>query len=105
MTDVVLTFNGINGSTGDYLFDPLSPKSLSQLARGEKPDQNHILELKRRHAQSINQHLGVKEGINPDDLAEAGWGVIFVHDADPALREALGELLDYRREQAASKHA
>lgn len=104
MANDLVLFNGINGSTGNYLFDPLSPSALSQLAKGERLDRDHVFELKRRHEQSINAHLGVKEGSDPDNLAETGWGVIFTHDADPALRDALGELLDYRREQATGKH-
>jgi hypothetical protein len=99
-----LVFNGINGATGDYLLPPMTPEQISQIAQGEELDEEHLKELKWYHERAIKATLGPKEGIDPRNLAEAGWGVIFAHGADPALREALSELLERRREQAAEKH-
>lgn len=99
-----LVFNGIDGSSGSYLVPPLTPAILSAVVRGENQDPSLLGELKRRHeASTAGGHFGLMAGIDATDLAETGWGVIFPHDVSPALKEVLGELIAWRREQATSK--
>jgi hypothetical protein len=106
----MLAFNGIDGASGAYLQPPLSPAQLSALVRGQalsEADQAQLKELKnwmKYLTQIASSHFGVKEGVDPNNLAETGWGVIFAHDSDPAVREALSELLAWRQEQAAAQH-
>jgi hypothetical protein len=98
MSEDLLYFNGVDGASGDYLLPPLAPQAVSAVARGEEIDLAHLKELQARTRQE--SHYGVKEGVDPKNLAQSGWGVIFAHGADPAVREALGELLDHRQKQA-----
>ncbi len=56
-------------------------------------------------------HLGLIEGINPMDLSEAGWGVIFPyedphseHPKVPLIKEKLKPLLDLRKQQAGERY-
>jgi hypothetical protein len=97
-----VVFNGIDATTGTYLLPPMSPQALSRVARGQVLDPADLKELRWWHHRATEAVFGPKEGIDPRRLAETGWGVIFAHDTDPAVREALGELLDHRRGQAAS---
>ena len=93
MTGDNLYFNGIDGSTGKYLLEPMTPQQLSEIiVRGEPRDSEHLQDLKQRH-EFTKTHLAPMEGVDPRNLAETGWGVIFAHNADPAVKEALDELL------------
>ncbi|WP_445633988.1 Gingipain domain-containing protein [Nostoc sp. DSM 114161] len=97
-----LYFNGINGASGDYLLPPLTPEQVSKIAQGEEFDPTEISELKRKdsHVKGLEPDFAPIEGVDPKNLAETGWGVIFAYNADPAIREALKELLEHRQRQA-----
>lgn len=97
-----LFFNGINGSTGEYLMPSLTPEQVAQIARGEEFDESHLLELqqKNRHIKGLEPQFAPVEGVDPKNLAETGWGVIFAENIDEAIKDALRPLLQLRQEQA-----
>jgi hypothetical protein len=103
MTTEELVFNGINGASGAYLLPPLLPRDVSKVAQGEELDEAHTLELKRWYDRITQEQMGPKAGVDPNKLEESGWGVIFAfqdQDRVPALKDALGELLQHRQAQA-----
>lgn len=99
-TTEAMYFNGIDGSTGDYSFQPMTPKDFSDLLLGVQPDseQESLRFWVEQYVRS--GHYGIKEGHDPKKIEESGWGVIFPHDADPAIIDALRLLLDWRKAQA-----
>jgi hypothetical protein len=95
-----LYVNGIDGATGAYLLPPLPPEIVARVATGERLEERDLAALRARHAAATATYLGVVAGVDPTKLAEAGWGVVFPHDVDRAIREALQPLLDHRRAEA-----
>jgi hypothetical protein len=96
-------FNGVNGATGEYGLPPMSGDELAAVIQGET-DEAFLRELRWRYAQKLDfLHLGTREGIDPTEIDQAGWGVVFSHDANPAVREALAPLLELRRRQAGER--
>jgi hypothetical protein len=102
MSDATLVFNGIDGTTGEYLLPPLTAHQVSRLAQGYGIDDEQRQELRDRHF-GLQPTYAVKEGVDPNELAQTGWGAVFAHGADPAIKDALGELLALRREQAGDR--
>ena len=108
MSTEQLFFNGIDGETGDYLLPPLTLEQVSKIAQGEDFDPDHLSELNNKNAQLTNPNFAPEEGIDPKDLSQTGWGVIFAFDpgsqgANPQIKAALQELLDHRKNQATQK--
>lgn len=101
----LLFFNGINGSTGDYLLPPLTAEQVSRIAQGEEfdPEDLYDLDQKKKLVEGLDADFAPVEGVDPKKLEETGWGVIFAYNADPAIREALSELLEHRKRQATQK--
>ncbi len=95
----LIFFNGIDGDSGEYALPPMTGEELAGFIQGESKPEN-LNELRFRFQQSKEAHFGVVEGVDPKNLSEAGWGVIFTANADPAIKAALKELIDLRQEQA-----
>ena len=95
----LLFFNGINGDSGSYDIPPMNGEELAKFIKGESPPEN-LNELRFRHDQETKKTFGVAEGVDPKKLSSAGWGIIFPADTDPAVKEALGDLLKHRQRQA-----
>ncbi len=111
MADDLLFFNGVNGSTGNYEVPPLSPADFARAVLGEldPTESDKILNeddtaaLKEKDRSLKEGHFGPKEGVDPLNLAQTGWGVIFAfqdQDKADAIREALSPLLEHRKKQA-----
>jgi hypothetical protein len=101
----MLWFNGLDGRLGTYLLPPVPPRQLADFACGAALDPARVRELQAWVARGEGKaRRGLKEGLDPGKLDEAGWGVIFAASAEPeALREALAPLLDLRRAQAGKR--
>jgi len=97
-----LIFNGLNGATGEYWFPSLRPDLVAKVAQGERIDPVDLAELMHRVAASEEATLAVVPGVDRNSLAEAGWGVIFPHDVDPSVPEALEPLLAHREAQVSA---
>ena len=104
MTEDLIYPNGIDAETGESLLPTLSIEMVAELAKGNPIDPDELKELQaRKRILDGEADFGVMAGIDPNDLAQTGWGVIFAFADEatvPAIREALGPLLDLRRSQA-----
>jgi len=91
--------SGVNARSGEYLAPALKATTLSAIAEGRELTEAEKLEIKRRQ-QAGAATLGVAAGIDENDLAQTGWGIVFAAD-EPRVDELLAALEPLRRLRAA----
>jgi hypothetical protein len=102
----LLVFNGIDARSGTYLLPPFSVAQIARMALGQRLPPDELDELAIKMAQDLDFPL--REGKDPDDLADSGWAVVFpfarkgseAARRQAAIRAALEPLLTHRRAQA-----
>jgi hypothetical protein len=97
----VLFANGVDATTGESLAAPRTIEQLARLATATKPDPG-TTELAIRHRRTTERVYAPKHGVDPNDLTQTGWGVVFAQQTDPRIVTALTPLLERRHAQASA---
>lgn len=88
--------NGLNPITGDYLIPPLDEATAAAAAGAG--NQTHPAVLKM-HASLARKTLGLPFPLQPEQIADAGWGIVTHAQEDPAVLQALEPLFQHRLQQ------
>src|SRR5262245_15760931 len=83
--------NGIDAETGATL-PGLTASDLERI----DPDRKDVV---ARGSPGAEDHLAISD-IDPNNLEEAGWCVLFASDVDDAVKKALAPLLAHREDNA-----
>jgi hypothetical protein len=97
--DELVYANGIDATTGGYLLPPMTPAEIAAAACGERADPNRLAALTKATNALTTDHLGLPFDVDPLDIAQAGWGLVFSADDQPEVKAALAPLLARRAEQ------
>ena len=99
MSEESFYLNGIDGVTGSYLVPPMSPADAVAAARGGPADPGIAGWLRRIRDALKRPLLTLPDGIDPANVARAGWGVVFARNTGADIRDALAPLVTRRRRQ------
>jgi hypothetical protein len=92
-------FNGIDGVTGEYLVPPMQISTAAVMASGEVKEKKIITWLTSMWHKISTPFMGLPLGVDPTDITQAGWGIVFLKDEDPAVKAALQPLVEHRSNQ------
>jgi hypothetical protein len=98
MTDTFFVPNGINGSNGEYLIQAPTPHEILEVSLGNRLPKEFLDKLQDRNDRSAANY-GVPFGVEPENLSQTGWAVLFPRDIHTEIIQALRPLLDLRKEQ------
>jgi hypothetical protein len=94
-----LFINGIDGVTGQYLVEPFEPADAVAFLKEAPPDPGISRFLKRIWGLIGRPFFGLPDGIDPADVKQAGWAVVYHEQEDQVVKDALAPLVEHRRQQ------
>ena len=103
--DDSIFLNGIDASTGQYLTPPLPRSATIDLIRGAQQDSRIVNWLRRVWTIISQPHLGLPLDVRPEEVAEAGWAIVFHRDEDEAVKQAFAPLIEHRKRQVLAYRA
>lgn len=97
--DTLLAINGVNGSTGTYAVQPISPRQAVWIASHEQVDSKQRQRTQALQALHDAKSFGWPDEVDIKNPAQAGWALVIHEDEDPQVRTALDALWEHRRTQ------
>jgi hypothetical protein len=97
--DNELVANGIDGATGGYLLPPMKDAEVAEVAASQPPAKEEMNLLRGIASVAGNPHLGALFDVDLTKPEEAGWGIVFHTNEDPAVKTALQPLIEHRQKQ------
>jgi hypothetical protein len=104
MPDDLFYANGLNADTGDYAYPPMDLKGVAEQALAEVFPKEHVQELLGKWFRvSQPDFAPADDDLDPRNLADVGWGVVYPHGIDPEIPKALAPLVEHRKAQASAR--
>src|SRR5262249_10797359 len=97
MGDEMIYSNGIDAQTGNYLLPPMSTEEFVKLAKGARPEGWIAKWFSSIRAVLSRPFLGLPYDVDPKEIAQAGWAIVFPQNSHLDLRNALEPPIAHRR--------
>jgi hypothetical protein len=91
--------NNTNLETGTPLVGAMSYAAATKLITGQTRDTEKESWLRRIWRVIGEIHLGLPFDVTPEKVEQAGWGIVFHHQEDQKVKDALQPLIDHRKQQ------
>ena len=89
-------FNGIDAETGEYLTPPKSASELAMHAQHQPRDESTEGMLATAWRTVSAPSLGLPFDVKPENIKEAGWGVVFHQHERREVKDAIAPLVEHR---------
>src|SRR5258707_1240822 len=97
--DALVYANGVDVTTGGYLLPPMTTAQVASVARSEHVDGERVSAFRNVKNALELKHLGLPFDVDPLDISQAGWAIVFDKDEDAAVKAALQPLITHRSAQ------